>query len=82
MGVESWAVATLPVVDVMIPAEFTRLRKQLGLSYEQLAVVMGKTAMTIRRWEGLDEPIDPTAALAIRKLIEDSRRKPTKKARR
>lgn len=81
----SSVIATLPVVDPMTPAEFRQLREQeLGLSQDKLGLVLNKTGQTIYEWERAEKDIDPVAALAIRKLVEDAKRarKGPKRARR
>jgi DNA-binding XRE family transcriptional regulator len=50
----------------MTSIEFSQLRKQLGYTQEELAVIMDKSRATISRWEtGKVSPIDHLAVLCI-----------------
>lgn len=75
---------TLPEVAPMDGAEFKRLRQFLGLSQDQLGRVLDRTGKTIYMWERDGAQVDPTAALAIRKLVEDAGmpRSPYKRSKR
>ena len=58
------------LVDLPKPltgAEFRFIRHELDLSQKRLADMMGKTELTIGRWErALDRPVDPAADRLIR----------------
>jgi len=53
----------------MKPEELKALRKQAGLTQEQLAGLLNKSRMTIQRWESGRVKLDKTKALAIRAVV-------------
>jgi DNA-binding transcriptional regulator YiaG len=53
-------------------AEFRFLRHELDLSQKKLARMMGKTELTVGRWErARNKPVDPIADRFIRMLYSD-----------
>lgn len=53
----------------MKPEELRELRKQAGITQEQLAGLLGRDRMTISRWESGKVPIDFAKELAIRAVF-------------
>ena len=49
------------------PKEIRFLRTELGLTQAELAVLVGRDAQTIGRWERGENPLDQTAEMVIRK---------------
>ena len=49
------------------PKEIRFLRTELGLTQAELALLVGRDAQTIGRWERGEHPMDQTAEMVIRK---------------
>ena len=54
----------------MTPEELRTLRKQAGLTQEQLADLLSIDRMTVSRWETGKVPIDTITAIAIHAVVD------------
>jgi len=55
----------------MKPSELKALRKQAGLTQDELAGLLKRHRMTIVRWETGQVKMDKTKALAVRAVIRE-----------
>jgi DNA-binding transcriptional regulator YiaG len=54
----------------MKPEELRQIRKQLNLTQQQLADILGVSSRQVIRWEKGDYPISKIAEVAVRGLLK------------
>jgi transcriptional regulator with XRE-family HTH domain len=59
--------------DIVSGNEFLKLRKQMGLSQEELSREIDVSERGIRRWERSETPIPKIAELAMKYIVEKAR---------
>jgi len=57
--------------EILSPAEFRRIREELGLSIPELTRLLNiATARSVRRWEEGDTPVSGPVTLLMRALVD------------
>lgn len=57
----------------MSPECFAEIRAEMGLSFDQLAVLLGVTSRAVRYYEGGERAVSKTVELLLLRLLDDYR---------
>ncbi|MCI0371432.1 MAG: helix-turn-helix domain-containing protein [candidate division NC10 bacterium] len=66
----------------MTPAALRRIRRDLGLTQEQLAKELGVDRVSVARWETAARPISEPVARLVRRIAAEARGKAKRKGER